>query len=162
MVGHDVSYPWGMSYDGKNFYLGDNTFGINGSVLALDPATGENVWRSPATPCTPGPGKSRFNCWSGYMATAISTPGLVWLGSMDGVLWARDSANGHVLWKYDTAQNDVATVNGVPGHGGSIGPANATVANGQVYVTSGYAAWNETMMEGNVLFVFGLPERQKF
>lgn len=161
-VGEDVSYPWGMAYDGKNFYVSDNTFEKNGSVYALNPATGEVVWQTAALPCVPGPDQAPADCWSGFMATAVSTPGLVWLGAMDGQLWALDSATGKTLWSYNTTQKDVVTVNGVQGHGGSIGPANVTVANGQVYVTSGYAAWTKRMLEGNVLYVFGLAGQETF
>ncbi len=161
-VGEDVSYAWGMAYDGKYFYVGDNTFEKNGAIYALDPATGDVRWKTGAMPCTPGPDQAPADCWSGFMATAVSTPGLVWLGAMDGQLRALDSASGKVLWSYNTAQKDVATVNGVAGHGGSIGPANVTVASGQVYVTSGYAAWDKHMLEGNVLYVFGLSAQLVF
>lgn len=89
------------------------------------------------------------------MTAAVSTPGLVWIGAMDGQMRAFDSATGQILWSYDTAYKLQGT-NGIPGHGGSIGPTDATVANGQVYVMSGYAKWNEHHLDGNVLFVFGL------
>jgi polyvinyl alcohol dehydrogenase (cytochrome) len=161
-VGEDVSYAWGMAYDGKNFYVSDNSFEKNGSVYAFNPATGDIIWQTSAMPCTPGPTQAPADCWSGFMAAAVSTPGLVWLGAMDGQLWALDSTSGKTLWNYNTTQKVMATVNGVPGHGGSIGPANVTVANGQVYVTSGYAAWTKRMLEGNVLYVFGMEARETF
>jgi polyvinyl alcohol dehydrogenase (cytochrome) len=91
------------------------------------------------------------------MAAAVTTPGLLWLGAMDGQMRALDSTSGKVLWSYNTAQT-VQGVNGLSGHGGSIGPTNATVANGQVYVMSGYAKWNARIMDGNVLYVFGLGD----
>ncbi len=160
-VAEPTSFAWGQSYDGKAIYVSDNTFEKNAGVYALDPATGGVLWHSAAMSCIPGPDQTQQQCWSGYMATAITTPGLVWIGSMDGQLHALDSATGKTLWSYNTARK-VQTVNGVLGHGGSIGPTNATVANGRVYVMSGYAAWNKRMLMGNVLFVFAIPEMQTF
>ena len=47
-------------------------------------------------------------------------------------------------------------MNGVDGKGGSIEADGPVIANGQVYITSGYDKWAE--MPGNVLLVFALPE----
>ncbi len=160
-VGTPTSYAWGGSYDGKRLYVADTSYDSNGGVYALDPATGGVLWHIGPLSCVPGPGQPADACWSGYMAAAVSTPGLVWLGAMDGQVRALDSSNGSVLWTYDTAQQ-VIGVNGIQGHGGSVGPANVTVANGQVYVMSGYTKWNERILDGNVLFVFGLEGQKPF
>ncbi len=156
-IGKPVSYAWGMSYDGQRLYISDNTFEVNGELYALDPVTGSTLWHSGPMPCSPGPGQAAKDCWSGYMAAAISTPGLVWIGSMDGQIRALDSATGKILWQTNTT-GMFSGVNGQRGHGGSIGPSNVTVADGQVYVASGYDAWTKRMLEGNVLAVYGLPE----
>ncbi len=154
-VGAATAFPWGAAYDGQRIYMADTSYEKNGGVYALDPATGKILWQAGALPCVPGPDQADADCWAGYMAAATSTPGLLWIGAMDGQMRALDSATGQVLWTYNTAYKLVG-VNGVPGRGGSIGPTNATVANGQVYVMSGYAKWNERHLDGNVLFVFGL------
>ncbi|HLY27508.1 MAG TPA: PQQ-binding-like beta-propeller repeat protein [Aggregatilineales bacterium] len=160
-VGLPTSYAWGMSYDGQRLYVSDNTFQVNGGVYALDPASGKVLWHSGPMQCTPGAKQIAAECWSGFMAAAISTPGLVWMGSMDGQVRALDSATGRILWHANTT-GDIMGVNGQKGHGGSIGPSNVTVANGQLFVTSGYAAWTSRMLEGNVLVVYGLSQGQLF
>jgi len=48
-------------------------------------------------------------------------------------------------------------VNGIAGKGGSIEADGPVIANGQLYVTSGYDKWAE--MPGNVLLVFALPDK---
>ncbi len=154
-IGTATTFPWGASYDGTRIYIADTSYLKNGGVYALDPATGQTLWHSGSMPCVPGLDQPADACWSGHMTAAVSTPGLVWIGAMDGQMRAFDSATGQILWSYDTAYKLQGT-NGIPGHGGSIGPTDATVANGQVYVMSGYAKWNEHHLDGNVLFVFGL------
>lgn len=155
-IGTATAYAWGAAYDGQRLYAADNSYDHNGGLFALDPLTGAILWHVESMDCVPGPDQAVEMCWSGHMAAAISTPGLVWLGAMDGQMRALESATGKIVWTYDTAQ-PINVNNGITGHGGSIGPANATIANGQVYVMSGYARWNERFLDGNVLFVFG-PE----
>ena len=59
--------------------------------------------------------------------------------------------------QYDTSQ-EVKTVNGVPGKGGSIGSADAAIVNGMVYVTSGYIGF-QGGQAGNLLLAFGAPNQ---
>ncbi len=160
-VGQAVAYPWGLSFDGKRVYVSDNSFDKNGGIYALDPATGATLWQTESMPCLHGPEQPAEACWSGYMAAAVSTPNLLWLGAMDGQMRALDAGTGKVLWAYHTARY-VRSENGIPGRGGSIGPTNATIANGQVYVMSGYAPWTPRMMDGNVLFVFWIEQPLRF
>ena len=68
------------------------------------------------------------------------------------MLRAFDSFDGKPIWEYDTTQ-EVTTVNGVKAHGGSIGSAGATVANGMVFVTSGYTGF-QNGQPGNLLLAF--------
>ncbi len=155
-VGEQVSYAWGASYDGRRLYVSDTSFEKPGDLVALDGASGDLLWHSGPMACSPGVDQASKDCWSGYMAAPVSSPGLVWLGAMDGQIRAFDSASGRVLWSYQTAQR-VVDVNGKSGQGGSLGPASATVANGELLVTSGYEPWNPRMMGGDVLYAFGLP-----
>jgi polyvinyl alcohol dehydrogenase (cytochrome) len=80
-------------------------------------------------------------------------PGAVFSGSVDGHLRAFSTADGSVLWDYDTAR-EYATVNRVPGHGGSLDGAGPVIANGMLYTTSGYS--RNGGMPGNVLLAFGV------
>ena len=101
------------------------------------------------------PAETKFRCYPGISAAVSSSPGLVFAGGMDGMLRAVDANNGEVLWEQNTYQ-PYTTVNGVDGKGGSIEADGPVIANGQVYITSGYDKWAE--MPGNVLLVFALPE----
>jgi polyvinyl alcohol dehydrogenase (cytochrome) len=73
---------------------------------------------------------------------------------VDGHLRAYSAADGRVIWDYDTA-HEFNTVNGMPGHGGSINGPGPVVVGGAVYVNSGYAFIGQ--MSGNVLLAFA-PE----
>ena len=70
------------------------------------------------------------------------------------MLRAVSSADGAVLWQYNTVR-DYETVNGVTARGGNMGQAGATVAGGMIFVGSGYGTGNAGF--GNVLLAFG-PE----
>jgi polyvinyl alcohol dehydrogenase (cytochrome) len=156
-VGEPTSYIWGAAYDGSRIYAGDATYTQDGGVYALDPVSGAIVWHADALPCHLDRDQDPKDCWAGDMATALVTPGLVWIGAMDGTLRALDSTTGSTLWAYNTNQIGLAD-NGVRGHGGSIGPNTIAVANGQVYAMSGYNAWGPRLLSGNVLFAFALDD----
>ncbi|MHB8629570.1 MAG: outer membrane protein assembly factor BamB family protein [Aggregatilineales bacterium] len=155
-VGQETAINWGASFDGQYVYAGDASYKRNGQLYALDPSNGQIVWQTAMPTCIPGPGVPADQCWSGNMNAISSTPGIIWTGAMDGQAYAFDTTNGKTLWTYNTARI-VQSVNGVAGHGGSIATIGVTVANGQVYVASGYNQWNPSFMLGNVLFAFGLP-----
>ncbi len=82
-------------------------------------------------------------------------PGVVFSGADDGHMRAYSAENGKIVWDFDTAR-DFKTVNKVPAHGGSIdGGGGAAIADGMVFVNSGYGALFG--MPGNVLLAFS-PE----
>ena len=60
-----------------------------------------------------------------------------------------------MIWDFDTAQS-FATVNGVAAAGGSLDNGGATVADGMVYVNSGYG--RITGQPGNLLLAFAVGE----
>jgi polyvinyl alcohol dehydrogenase (cytochrome) len=91
----------------------------------------------------------------GFSAAVTVIPGVVFVPGLDGMLRALSTNDGRVIWEYDTTQ-EISTVNGVPGRGGSIGSAGATVANGMVFVTSGYTGF-QGGQPGNLLLAFGPP-----
>ena len=70
---------------------------------------------------------------------------------MDGHLRAYSAEEGRVLWDYDTAR-DFQTANGIKAKGGSLDGPGAVVANGMVFVNSGYSRFGG--MPGNVLLAF--------
>ena len=88
----------------------------------------------------------------GITAAVTLIPGVVFTAGLDGMLRAFRTLDGAPLWQYDTTQA-VETINGVKAAGGSIGSAGATVANGMVFVTSGYTGF-EGGTPGNLLLAF--------
>jgi polyvinyl alcohol dehydrogenase (cytochrome) len=150
---------WGLAVDGENVYapLSD----INGKgkpmggLFALRQKDGTKVWEAPpAKPaCSGKPG-----CTPAQMAPATVIPGVVFSGSMDGHLRAYDTATGKMVWDFDTLR-DFPTVNGVKAKGGSLNATGPTLADGMLFVNSGYGALGG--MPGNVLLAFGLEEEKR-
>ena len=120
-----------------------------GGLHALDPGTGKIVWSAPATPCA----ASRTDCSPAQSAAVTAIPGVVFSGSIDGHLRAYSASTGKVLWDTDTAR-DFSAVNGKTVRGGSIDGAGPAVANGMIFVNSGYGQWGG--MPGNVLLAFSV------
>ena len=111
---------------------------------------GERAWFAP--PVSPKCGTGR-GCNAAQSAAVTVIPGAVLSASNDGVLRLYSAANGTVLWEYDT-NREFETVNGVPGRGASmLGPGPA-VADGTIYVNSGYGAFGGRA--GNVLLAIGI------
>ncbi len=119
-----------------------------GGLFALRLATGEKVWA--ALPSPQGCAKPR--CSPAQSAAVTAIPGAIFSGSDDGHLRAYSSADGRILWDFDTAR-DFQTLNGIPARGGSIDGSGPAVAGGMVFVDSGYGSIFG--MPGNVLLAFG-------
>jgi polyvinyl alcohol dehydrogenase (cytochrome) len=129
---------WGGCADDENVYYGLQS----GGIVALKLATGEIVWRAKF----PGSGARVSNS-----AAATMMPGVVFVAGSDGVIHAVSASDGHSLWDYDTA-HPFKTVNDVPAHGGAINSIGPTMANGMLYIASGYAVVGSN--SGNVLIAF--------
>lgn len=155
--GGDAGIVWGGSYDGHYLYVA-TWFGNPGTLYALNPATGAIVWQtpSPADGCSTGGAAGQPGCALAFTPAVTTAPGLVFEGNADGKLYAFSSATGQLLWQYDTVRQ-FQGVNGAPGFGESIsGIGGAVVANGMVYVESGYYPLFASP-EGTVLLAFALP-----
>jgi polyvinyl alcohol dehydrogenase (cytochrome) len=133
---------FGGAADDRTAYFGLD----NGTLAALDPATGERKWF--IEPAPPGPHR-------GITAAVTAVPGALFVGWQNGALTAHDSATGRVLWRFET-QQDFDTVNGVPARGGSLGAPGATAGGGMLFVGSGYVGLGNGT-PGNVLLAFGPP-----
>jgi polyvinyl alcohol dehydrogenase (cytochrome) len=138
------SIVWGGSADDQLAYYGLGAAGL----AALRPATGERVWLYTA----PAPAGGRGTGQLGAASTVI--PGVVFQGAGDGRLFAVSTTDGRQLWEFNTAQ-EFETVNKVPGKGGAISVAGPIVANGMVFIGSGYAI-SSGASGGNVLLAFGV------
>ncbi|MGD1954238.1 MAG: PQQ-binding-like beta-propeller repeat protein [Sphingomonadales bacterium] len=121
-------------------------------MYALNIATGDYAWSAPAKNICNG----KDFCEPGYCGAITTTDSLVFAGAMDGYVRAYDTANGHVVWEYDT-DKDYDAINGLTAMGGSICGGAAPVAyKGNLVVNSGYGF--SGTMPGNALLVFGPAE----
>jgi len=147
---------WGSSADEKTAYVPLSDWGVKGAdgslagggLFAINIGTGEKVWYAPPVKpaCMP-----KIGCAPSQMAPTTVIPGVVFSGSMDGHLRAYSTSNGSVIWDFDTLR-EFESVNGVAAKGGSLSAAGPTIANGMLFVNSGYAALGG--MAGNVLLAF--------
>ena len=95
-------------------------------------------------------------CYAANSAAPTAIEGVVFAGGLDGHIRAHSTEDGSVLWDFDTARA-FDTVNGVPGRGGAIDGPGPVIADGLVFVNSGYGVFGQ--MPGNVLLAFGVAER---
>lgn len=151
---------WGSASDGEKMYVAIGDYGFKGlganglipddkrggGMAALRLTTGEIAWQAKPPVCGDRP-----RCSPAQPGAVTAIPGAVFSGSLDGRLRAYSTADGSVLWEFDTAR-DFETVNGVKTHGGSIDAHGPVVAGGFVYTNSGYGSWGT--MPGNVLLAF--------
>jgi polyvinyl alcohol dehydrogenase (cytochrome) len=121
---------------------------IGGGVIALDLDDGSSVWFTPPAPCGDRP-----RCSPAQPGAVTVIDGVAFAGSMDGYLRAFSTEDGRVLWEFDSIRS-YQTVNGVTAQGGAIDGAGPTVANGMLYLNSGYP--NGGGMPGNVLIAFSV------
>ena len=145
---------WGSAADDQNGYfpIADAQYGagVAGGLHAIRLTTGAEVWNwRPTNDCQP----NQRNCIEAHSAAITVIPGAVFAGTTTGMLRAHSTADGHVLWEFNTAR-EFDTVNGVPGKGGSINGPGPVVAEGMVFTNSGYA-YLGTGLGGNVLLAFG-------
>jgi polyvinyl alcohol dehydrogenase (cytochrome) len=146
---------WGGASDEQGVaYIGisDFTAGkpeVGGGLIALQLATGEKLWMTPAPKptCVATPG-----CSAAQPAPVSVIPGVAFLGSWDGHIRAYETKSGKIVWDFDTAQ-DFHAVNGVSARGGSINSMAPTIAGGMLYITSGYSG---TALSGNALLAFSV------
>jgi polyvinyl alcohol dehydrogenase (cytochrome) len=154
--GVNGGFMWGGASDEQGVaYMGisDFTAGkpeVGGGLVALQLATGEKLWRTPAPKpgCLAVPG-----CSAAQPAPVTVIPGVAFLGSWDGHIRAYETKAGAIVWDFDTLQ-DFQTVNGVKARGGSIISMAPVVAGGMLFMASGYSSG--TAMPGNVLLAFSV------
>ena len=91
----------------------------------------------------------------GGAAPVSVVPGVVFFGSIEGMVYAYSTIDGKALWQFNTARR-FETVNGVEATGGTINSAGPVVAGSMVFVPSGYSDLGNGA-RGNVLLAFGVP-----
>jgi polyvinyl alcohol dehydrogenase (cytochrome) len=124
-------------------------------LTAMDLATGKVAWHvdAPKAECHYAGDRSRDRvpggpggvCFRAQSAAASVMPGVVFSGTMDGWMRGYDAKTGKIVWAYSTTAQTYATTNGVKDQpGGSIDGVGPTIANGTVYVMSGYGGSSNT------------------
>ncbi len=95
----------------------------------------------------------QYKCsyYYGLSAAVTATPELVFSAGLDGKVRALRNDNGEILWQTATAI-PFTTGNGVNGHGGAIDVAGQVIADGWLYVLSGYSMFGQ--LPGNVLLAY--------
>jgi polyvinyl alcohol dehydrogenase (cytochrome) len=143
---------WGGAVDDQHAYfaVSDITGPQPGGLHAVNLANGERAWF--AQPAKPSCGSGR-GCNAAQSAAVTAIPGAVFSGSNDGSLRAYSTADGSIVWEFDS-NRDFTSVNGVPAKGASMIGPGPVVAGGMVFVSSGYGAFGGR--PGNVLLAFGL------
>lgn len=118
-----------------------------GGLFALDAATGKIVWSTPPPKpaCLAKPG-----CTAAQLAPPSLMDGVVFAGSMDGHLRGYAMDTGKIIWDFD-ASVEFRTTDGIKANGGSFSATGPTLADGMLYVNSGYGGQG---MAGNVLLAF--------
>ncbi len=119
-----------------------------GGLFALSTSTGEVVWSAKPVPCA-----ERKPCSPAQSAAVSGISGAVFSGSLDGHLRAYATESGLIIWDADT-EHEYKTVNGEIAHGGSLDVAGPVIADGIVYVMSGYGKYGG--MPGNVLLAYSI------
>jgi polyvinyl alcohol dehydrogenase (cytochrome) len=152
-AGSGLGGQWGGAFDGERVYMGVGSFQTPtpGGVHAIDVARGEQAWDAPPPAKPFCAGQPRCNPSQGGATTAI--PGAVLAVSIDGGLRAYATADGSVIWEFDT-NREFETVNGVRGVGASIDGSPLIVGDGMIFVNSGYGGI--AARPGNVLLAFGV------
>jgi polyvinyl alcohol dehydrogenase (cytochrome) len=152
--GSGLGGQWGGAIEGERFFIGtaDLLTSTPGGMHAFNLADGKLVWEQPPQPklCRKNRGQA---CSAGQGGALTAIPGAVLSAGLDGALRAYSSLDGSIIWLYDT-NRDFETVNGVTARGGGMDRGGPIVADGMLYVNSGYGGF--VAHPGNVLLAFGL------
>ncbi len=148
---------WGFTADATTAYVPmADPFGApdkrKPGLTAVKIATGETLWHTPAPAAKCAWGKMR--CTNAQSAAATLIPGVVFSGTSDGHLRAYATADGRIVWEFDTAAAPYDAVNGKQAKGGTIDAGGATIASGVLYINSGYG--RIIGMPGNALLAFSV------
>ncbi len=159
---------WGVSFDGNRIYtaladivftapqMSGQAYGMDpnkgGGMFALKIENGERLWMTPAAPCD----SNRRPCSPAQSAAVSAIQGAVFSGSLDGHIRAFSTADGKVIWDYDT-EHEYQTVNGVAAKGGALNAGGPVIAGGLILINSGYGQFGEA--PGNVLLAFSVDGR---
>jgi polyvinyl alcohol dehydrogenase (cytochrome) len=150
--GSGLGGQWGAAADGRQVYfsVAGTLSPTPGGMRAVSLDTGKEVWSKPAPDRLCG---SARGCSAAQGAAVTAIPGIAFSASMDGGIRAHAADDGTVVWEFDT-NREFKTVNGVAAKGGAMDGPGVVVADGMLYVGSGYVSL--IGRPGNVLLAFGI------
>lgn len=125
---------------------------FTGTLVALQPATGEIVWRTAAP--EPACNWGSDYCIAGQVAAVTVVSDMVFASFWDGYVRVYASSDGRLLREIDTALEHPA-VNGVA-RGGQVSGYPVVVGQDALYITSGASS---IMKAGNALLVYRLNDK---
>jgi len=153
---------WGFTASPDAVFVGVSDIGLISAAEGFEPdpkaggglhavalASGKKLWD--ATPSAEGCKTPR--CSPAQSAAVTSIPGVIFSGSEDGHIRAYSGSDGRILWDFDTVQK-FETVNKIPATGGTMDGGGPAVADGMLFVNSGYGFLYGA--PGNVLLAFGV------
>jgi polyvinyl alcohol dehydrogenase (cytochrome) len=149
--GSGLGGQWGAASDGRQAYFGvaGTLSPTPGGMRAVRLDTGQEVWAKPAPERLCGTVRG---CSAAQGAAITVIPGIAFSVSMDGGVRAYAADDGTIVWQFDT-NREFETVNGVKAKGGAMDGPGAVVADGMLYLNSGYVSL--IGRPGNVLLAFG-------
>jgi len=90
-------------------------------------------------------------CEAGISAPPMATPDVVYVATLEGTVYAFDAHSGGKIWSFDTTTK-LKTLAGMVTRGGGIaGAAGPLMANGRLFVSSGYGFYGTP---GNAFIAF--------
>ena len=134
-----ATYKKGAFYLGAGFTIHPVKDDYIGVLQAIDPVTGKTKWQR----------KNRAPLWGGVLTT---NGGLVFYGTPEGYLMARDDETGKLLWKFQTGSGIVGSpitwemdgeqyVTVASGWGGAVPLWGGDVAKYVNYLNQGGMVW---------------------
>jgi len=150
---------FGPATDGRTLYVGISDIfprqAARPGLTAFNVPDGRILWQKPS-PSLPCRWLNEY-CNPAISQAVTAVPGVALAGAMNGRLRAYSTADGTVLWEFDAGGGPFATVGERPALGGVLDGAGPVVANGMMYVNSGYAGRSDA--GGTVLMAFSVDGR---
>lgn len=146
---------YGLASDGDKIYVPISDVDSpsrrhTGTLVALDPASGNIVWRSQAPKADCNWDSSDY-CVAGQVAAVTVVSNTIFASFWDGHVRIYATEDGRLLRDIDTA-TEHQTITGTA-QGGQVSGYPVTVSNGSIYITSGASS---IMKPGNALLKFQL------
>lgn len=117
-------------------------------LVAVSASDGTLVWQAKGSALC----GDREPCIGIVGAPPLATAEVVFATGLDGAVYGIDRQSGEILWHFDTARAFTTLLGRATRGGGIQGTAGPMVANGRLFVSSGYG---QAQRPGNALIAFG-------